>query len=104
MDSSDKNENKENITLNQLDKKGELEIISEEKNINCSEENSNNKCLKKLEEFSVGNPDNEKNKLKYSPKYLFENVENLDNDNNNEIKTCDLMNYLSDTKDKDKII
>ena len=53
METNEKNEidNNNNVNnyniLSQRDKNGELEIISEEKNINGSEENTNNKKNKK---------------------------------------------------------
>ena len=101
MEFDDKNENNENSgnkILNHLDKK-ELEIISEEKNINCSEENTNNKFNKTLSKNKSENKNKNKN-LKYSPKNLFEKEENFENENKIENKTWDLMHCLSDTKDK----
>ena len=74
-------ENNSNINniLSQRDKSGELEIISEEKNINGSEENTNNKGFKKSGTSNKTNTEKEKeNKmLNYSPKFLFENEDNL---------------------------
>ena len=95
MEFDDKNDNSEN-NENKILKK-ELEIISEEKNINCSEENTNNKFNKTL---SKNKSENKNKNLKYSPKYLFEKEENLENENKTENKTWDLVNCLSDTKDK----
>ena len=103
MEFDDKNENSENSEnkiLNRLDKK-ELEIISEEKNINGSEENTNNKFNKTL---SKNKSENKNKNLKYSPKYLFEKEDNFEYENKIENKTWDLMHCLSDTKDKDKNI
>ena len=65
MEFDDKNDNSEN-NENKILKK-ELEIISEEKNINCSEENTNNKFNKTL---SKNKSENKNKNLKYSPKYL----------------------------------
>ena len=104
MELDDKNDITENKILSQRDKKGELEIISEEKNVNCSEENTNNKCFKKSAFSSINKTKNRNKNLNYSPKFLFEEEENLENYNKIENKTCDLVNCLSDTKDKNNII
>ena len=99
MESDLKNENENNIILSQRDKSGELEIISEEKNVICSEENTNQKGFKKSETPSITNS-KQKNNLKHSPKFLFENEENEMNEAKKENDDCDLMNYLSDDNDK----
>ena len=99
MESYDKNENNENQIISQRAKKGELEIISEEKIINCSEENTNKKYNKKSVNSSINNSRN-RNMLNYSPKYLFEKDENLEYHHKKINKTCDLINYLSESKDK----
>ena len=99
MESYDKNENNENQIISQRAKKGELEIISEEKIINCSEENTNKNYNKKSVNSSINNSRN-RNMLNYSPKYLFEKDENLEYHHKKINKTCDLINYLSESKDK----
>ena len=100
-------ENNSNINniLSQRDKSGELEIISEEKNINGSEENTNNKGFKKSGTSNKTNTEKEKeNKmLNYSPKFLFENEDNLLPEEKNENDNGDLMNYLSDDNEKKEI-
>ena len=100
-------ENNSNINniLSQKDKSGELEIISEEKNINGSEENTNNKGFKKSGTSNKANTEKEKeNKmLNYSPKFLFENEDNLLPEEKNENDNGDLMNYLSDDNEKKEI-
>ena len=100
MDSVDKNENK---ILSQRERKGELEIISEEKNINGSEENTNIKLNKKSGKSSRNNTNNKNNKIQYSPKYLFKNEDNYENEGYN-VNKIELMNYLSESKEKDIII
>ena len=99
MESFNKNENNENLISSQRDNKEELEIISEEKIMNCSEENTNNKWNRKSANSSINYSKN-RNRLNYSPKYLFENDENLEYHHKKINKTCDLMNYLSASKDK----
>ena len=105
MESNEQNEidNNNNNIVSQRDKSGELEIISEEKNINGSEENTNNKGYK-ISGTSNKNNSYKKNKLNYSPKFLFENEDNLILDDKNENDVCDLMNYLSDDNEKNKNI
>ena len=95
MEREIKSEKENNNILSQRDKSGELEIISEEKNVICSEENTNQKCFKKSETPSITNS-KQKNNLKHSPKFLFENEENELNEDKKENDVCDLMNYLSD--------
>ena len=99
MESEIKDEKDNNNLLSQRDKSGELEIISEEKNVNCSEENTNQKGFKKSEASSITNS-KQKNNLNYSPKFLFKNEENELNDDKKENDICDLMNFLSDDNDK----
>ena len=109
METNEKNEidNNNNVNnyniLSQRDKSGELEIISEEKNINGSEENTNNKKNKKSDNNTSNKTNSyKKNKLNYSPKFLFENDDNLISDEKNENDVFDLMNYLSDDNEKNK--
>ena len=98
MELDDKIEKDENMIINQRNKIGELEIISEEKNGGCSGENTNNKFNKKSNLSSKKNTDHKKD-LKYSPKLLFDNKRNI-LEENNENDTYELMNYLSDDNEK----
>ena len=98
MELDDNIEKDENMIINQRNKIGELEIISEEKNGGCSGENTNNKFNKKSNLSSKKNTDHKKD-LKYSPKLLFDNKRNI-LEENNENDTYELMNYLSDDNEK----